>query len=739
MIRRVICILIILFAAPAMAETAVVRSGAHPGFSRLVLEFDTPVAWSYRRRGTSVLLSIERKDLSLDFSQVFNRIGHERLANIALVDGEIIIDLNADCGCALDLFELRPGLLVVDARDPGTEPSHPELLVAADESPERPRRPTTPARKAVLPRAELPVYGDFAPDTHPEPIPDAAPSVSTALEASQNTRQAVQAMQSLLVEQLGRAAAQGLVDAELPFDPLDPPSDSLAQTEPLPDTPKTQAQLDAHTSMDRDLGELPFVAMTDLGRPCLAEELVTVSGWNPDANFGTSIAAGRRELYREFDKLDPVSARRLARNYLYFGFGAEAIAILNLIDTPTEGDRVQQEIGRLLDSEPIDDLTLFQNQIGCASAAAMWAALALPELPPNTEMNREAIVLSFSDLPGHVRQNLGPRLAKRFIDRGDLAMAAHLRQTITRAIGSENPALLDAQMTRARGEDLEADRKLSNLAEANTDDAPQALIALFQRRWADGYALSPDQVALAEALAFEHRATETGKALVEAAILSMSRNKAFDAAFDRLNALSEDLALQIRDQVFAELVSRGQDAAFLHHVLARNDSVQTLHASTKMNIADRLLDLDLTQSAQRILGSEPGEDNARFRFLQARIALARGAPRDALNHLAGQSDEPAQLLRAQAYSALGQWQRAADAYDAAGDTDGAHRAAWHAGDWEALGAEASEPERQMADYMRTPSPAKATAEPTLAEAASQLTRSASLRDALASLLQRPES
>lgn len=732
MIRVLLSLSLVVLAIPALSEPVSVRSGAHEGYSRVVLELSDPVNWSYRQDGMTVALSFDRPGLEFDFSRVYDRIGRERIADIAVDAGDVVIRLNPGCACDVDLFELRAGLLVIDAREQGVAPARPDLLVAA-------AAPATPETVPMSPgpaiaRPELPVYGAFAADaTRAEPAPR-APVVTPALAANQSTRDAVAAMQELLVRQLARAAAQGLIDAEIPFDPVDAAPIHIAPQ--ATDTTREEAtnQLDAKTSIDRDLGQIPLVAVTDLRRPCLRDDLVTMSAWGVDAAFAPAIGAGRRGLYGEFDTLDPQAARKLAKSYLYYGFGAEASAILNLSGARTDDDHVLQQVARILDETPVADPTLFRDQIGCASAAAMWAALALPALPPGAIMNHEAIILSFSDLPAHARAHLGPRLVKKFIDAGDLAVAAHLRQTITRALGSDAPDLLDATLLQARGDTRAAEDAYAALASEHSTDAPKALIALFDHRWAEGQALSAEQIATAQALSFEHRGTDTGRSLRRAAILSLARNGAFDAAFQGISQRTEGASEPLREAVFLELLAHGDDAQFLRHVLSTLADVRALSGESRLDIADRLIGLGFPAQATTLLDPNEAAGSDRVRFLQARIALADGASANAMDLLAGQSGTPAARLRADALSALHQWHRAAIEYRNAGDAEDAARAAWHAGDWGRLGAAAPAAQSDVAAYLSAPAPVESGFTPSLRHAEQQLSRAADLRDLLSRLL-----
>ena len=722
-----------LVSGPAFAETVRVRSGEHPGFTRLVFEFSEPTEWAFDREDERGRIDIVRPGVTFDFSAVFDKIDRGRIAGVGSPVGSDRIDLSVACDCAVDVFELRPGLLVVDVRETGVLPARPDLLEAAKTG-----SPTAeiPIESPLTERAPLPIYGAFVEAPVAEEDTTPAASVQSALQVNQETQAAMARMQEILVRQLGRAAAQGLIQAELPFDPIEiapEPDDEDAKISAS--QVLEHANLNAHTSVDRDLGHLQPQNTTGDGQPCLPTALVTPSLWNVRHDFAAEISSARRNLFGEFDKPNPNSARILARIYLYFGFGAEAAAILKRFDVPPQEVEVFIAIAHMLDSEPVPNPTVFKDQIGCDSPAAFWAALALPQLPGTAEINREAIVLAFSDMPLHLRQLLGPKLAAKFIEHGDTDMAAHLRQAITRATDNADLDMLNADLLNAQGAQAEAEAVYARLTSTDTTDAPKALLALFDQRWPKGDALDPEQIQTAEALAFEFGASETGRALQHAALLSLARNGAFGLAWERLDRSDHDIPQDTRDDLFAELADRGTDAEFLRHALEGGSPEITLSERVRLSFADRLIALGYDDAAARFLNFQPVRNAQAHRMLRAKLALASNDPTQALNLLRDQSLEPGSTLRAEAHAALQNWNSAVDAFRHAGDSESQSRAAWQAGKWADLGQNAPDAQRMLADYIvQHDDQVSHPPAPTLSHAKQQLDQSTELRKLLGDVL-----
>ena len=122
--RAGILALILWFPAALHAEVSAVLSGEHAGFSRMVIQLPAPTRWAFGKSDTSYELRIADPDLELDTREVFKRIPHTRIAQIAR-PGPGRLALQLGCPCSVDTFELRPGRIVIDVRDSPTATAQP--------------------------------------------------------------------------------------------------------------------------------------------------------------------------------------------------------------------------------------------------------------------------------------------------------------------------------------------------------------------------------------------------------------------------------------------------------------------------------------------------------------------------------------------------------------------------------------------------------------------------------------
>ena len=180
----------------AIAEPVVLRSGEHDGFSRLVLPIGEATAWSLKQSGRRATLTLNRPRIEFDTRRVFDRIPRKRLVALGQDGpaGALVLDLG--CECEVSAFKQGESYLVIDISDGKAGPAAPvPRFRALTGSPYRFRFET----------------GSFAPTDAPK-VGQATPSAATIPVATPDIAQFVNASQRRLLEQIGRAAGQGLVD-----------------------------------------------------------------------------------------------------------------------------------------------------------------------------------------------------------------------------------------------------------------------------------------------------------------------------------------------------------------------------------------------------------------------------------------------------------------------------------------------------------------------------------------------
>lgn len=673
--------LIWAFATGLAAQTVPVRSGEHPGYSRLAL-FIGEAGWRLGRSPEGYTLAVEQAT-GFETDGVFDLIPRSRITALRQDGEQLRIDIVCDCHAIA--FPWRETWLIVDVRD-GAAPAGSPFETPFDGS-----------QQAVAPTAmDIPLLIDAAPPALPLPDPFLEPDRPDSR---------VDDVRLQMAEGLAEAAAQGLLDLAVPMRQIDdlatdaPPSvdDPPAETAPPTAAPAASAPpppepgrpgILARTSMDSALATL-MPSVENAADRCLPDSAFDLAAWAGTGDFGAEIASRRAALTTDTGVIPPGAPEDLARTQLAFGFTIEARQTLDLDDRQSqERDRLRV-LSLLIDAAPVPPDT-FADQSGCTGDVALWAALARGGLAGTTEVERIAVTQAFRRLPAVLQGLIGPRLAGYYIDSGDPAGAAMLLAKAESTDVAEESAvgLAAARLETAAGDAEGAFEELESLADEDARLGPEGVIALVDLAIA-GNAL-PDEglLSLLRTLRFEYRnrAEDADLGLAEARLLTASGRYAEAAAIGAV------LPQTGRDRAMTDLLqsaaSQADDATFLD--IAFSDIADTAGPAGLHAVAARLIDLGFPERALDLLSAPvTGETLLERRYLRATAAAALGRPDLVEAELLGLDDDRARELR-QSLVAPG----AADQVSAA----------WRTGDWDALGTQPDALLQAAAQAMTTPAP-----------------------------------
>lgn len=721
---RVIGILLayVILAIPAAAQDIGIRSGEHDGYTRLVLDMPARAEWTLLEDARHPVLIFEQP-WTFDTGDVFDRIARNRLVALQQPEpGHLQLDLA--CDCDLNVFWHSDAMLVVDIADgmpandritPRVRPeATPEQAVTSDNGDgahiaaetvwPRVRRSATLTQNRLIPPASRPQDGSEAVLANDE---------MQQIEALARKREQV-------MEQLGRAASQGLLSPNVNWPEAgarrtehDSPSMDTAVEAPATDEPPAEkhSALDnirAQSSIDRDfLKQGPVISgTTGEGQTCLPEALVRVSDWGEETPFGKQIGPLNARLYGEFDKPNETVALQLARLYVYFGFGAEALRTLRLIETPSEGREITLTMAEILAAGHAPPDSPLAGQLECASSVALWAAMSAPNLPENTPIETDAILRGFSALPLHLRRYIGPPLSQRFLSAGRPDTANRILRILDRGPEPDSPeiGLAKAEAKLAEGAVKEAGETLDEVVEKAAEPSARALVRRIETLWQDGGEISFEMAQLAGAYASETRDTPIHKNLLWAHVAALAASGAFHQAFeevDRIRSKGDAVREGLLNDVMGRLAAQAEDLDFLQYALPpASGPVPELSTSVANATAARLLDLGFAEPALAYLRGGAKVPHHRQRQIQrARAALHLAKPRQAEVELLGLEGADINLLRAEIRNRLGEHGAAARLFASAGETEAARLQAWLAEDWARLAADAEADLSEIASFM----------------------------------------
>ncbi|MFT5741968.1 MAG: hypothetical protein ACI86S_000023 [Paracoccaceae bacterium] len=737
--RWLLFVLFTLLGGAVCAQDTGVRSGEHETFSRLVVPVPIDAEWSLDRAADSYVLTVDGQAERYELGSVFARIPRTRISQVATGPAAGTLTLSLACEvCHADAFLWRPDRLVIDIID-GPAPSGSEFEGSNSE----------PVGQGELtsPPVVLPLTGN-ALDEFDTPTGEPFAMESQAIDVS--------AAQQALIESLARASSQGLLDivqddfsraitqaetsSEVPVAVQSPPADPGHPLTPGR-TPTGRPGISLRTSYDQAFPHVIAATLSDQGETCLEAAQFDLTSWSHTEQFNLDVGMQRTLLTEEFDRIPPTAPEALARSYIYYGFGREALQALSLDGVRSKSREILAEMAAVVDGDTVPD-GLLSAQLGCVGPGALWAVLAVETLiEQSVGVDRNAVLLAHRGLPEGLRGHLGAQLATRFLEVDDTETSTLILQAVQGSVTGESPAVDRAMADLAlRGGHIDAAfDQLAEARESNGRPTPETLIELVNLALQQERALDQDVIDLIAAVQFEFRgqaiSTELGALLARALAQQGLIAQAIKVTSPLADSMKDSDFTALQSEVFGRATEVLPDAAFLH--LAFDDFPTDINDEAQNAAAARLLTLGFPDRAGQLLLGDAGQDDMRERrYLRASIALALGQPEDALREIAGMTDPRASRLRAGALIARGDLGGAVAADRASLGEDGPDQnLAWRAGAWARLSESEDPLLRDISQRMLGDTIVTAPASP-LAQREFLLSKSSETRDLIQNLLER---
>lgn len=710
----------------AQAETVTIRSGEHADFTRLVLYLPRPLDWDLETKENKSTLTIRGNNITFDLGAAFDKISRQRVASLAPAPSENALEIELNCDCVVTSFLHENSMLVIDIGD-NSNSEFPEvaeqpqtaapLFGEADSDPMRAISESSNNLEARYSARQPYSFGQVGHVTTSR-AREFYLGFGVALDATSPTAETQATMDEerlarlkrvkdaelRLIEQIGRAATQGLLSVQQTQIGSTLSAENTGEVQPSEEVveiaqatqsenPMANVNLIAESSIDRSLLQtVDAMPQTRNGDACLSNEELAIETWGTTADFGAQLGQYRANLFGEFDQPNTGVALELAKLYLFFGFGAEARETLNMVDIAPRQKMLYLSLARIMEQkfDPIPGP--LRGQLDCDTAAAFWSALASPEIPQSAEINIAALLRTLNTIPIHLRTHLGPILSERLTLAGEPGAAASVLRVLNRGMERPNSQIHMAEATLEMSEgNLEAASvSLDAVVTANTELSPDALVNLIETLLTRGEAVPPKIADLAGAFAQERRDEPIGQDLRRVHILALADAARFVDAMQELERFKSDKSLsgyrELRSKTVQILAEKADDLTFLEFALYQShETPDQIDPDTANFVANRLINLGFSSPASNfILAPTEGAAGRDRRILRARLALAERRPRRAEAELLGLEGPKVDKLRAQAQSMTGNHGRAQQFYASLDQAVSENSEAWLAEDWDHL-------------------------------------------------------
>ncbi len=701
----------ILSALPLAAQQVVsVSSGEHDGFTRLVLRISPDVVWEVNEERGTVRVQFPNQALRFLTAQVFDRISHDRITDIAEIQSESgsVLQLTLPCSCDVQSFAFNGEYIVVDVYDGPKLPPVDAVEAASQWQPDALpfiQASNGPVRFMADVMAEAPMQPHLLPDPPVASKPSAAPHMESPSEPDQpsvaeapnhgNIVADMEAMsgaavadinaqvnaeddpamlarieeaQAQLLAQLTRAADQGLVNfVPAPVKPVEvaapvaKPAPQPALTAPVVD-PLLLQQLSARTAYSHGTEDALSDIVNEFAMPqCQEDSQFSMEGWGGEDGFSNQLAALRRQLLGEFDAPDPKTTEEIVQLYLRYGLGAEARLMLRESEVEIENSAIYSDMAAIIEGEPGLVTGPVAQGAGCGGSHEMWYLAA--GLGRYKVLEPLTITDSFSSYPIEVRSLIGPPLAQSFIERDQVDVAHVVLEIVRRAESGVTPAqkMAEAKVMESLGDLENAANVYRGLATGNSEIAPEALIAYARTLLATENPLPDSLLVDLESSAFFNRNTANADRL---RLWEIRVRNAVQGADKALAQLSENLQTrpeiggplrQIAAEIFEKATAEQTgDYQYAQLVLQYTDLLEQGPEgdAARLKIAEEMAGIGLPEIALDVMAPNLTRADAEARHVEAAAYLKLYQPAQALSVLEGDDGLDAYKIRLSAYLQL---------------------------------------------------------------------------------------
>ncbi len=532
-------------------------------------------------------------------------------------------------------------------------------------------------------------------------------TTSSEIAHLQENSTRISAAERQLLDSLSRAASQGVIFVD-PKRQIPKEATGASLKDDLvalvqSDGTASSIPVQSETVFERDL-ELANDRSKILinGQSCPSDQNYAVETWITESPLGDQLTDARNGLIGEFDRPDPSAVERLARLYVALGFGVEAKATLAAFGFNEPSKQSLIYLADVIDGIPTPPESPISRMGACNGKVALWAFVGGPLPYDAGQIDLNSVQSTFSALPAHIRDTLGPILVNRLLKIGQTNAAEAVRNALQRSSSAQNSslAITQAQLLLASGQPQAAEDSLTATESRNDLNSASRLVLSIDARLMRDQSIDRETTEDVAAQLHQNGDSDLGQKLRRALVLSQGSIGDFDQAFETLSDWPSSDHTDQQDKTLSELFGQlsrvPDDVIYAKQIFKRGEALRqaNLSPSLRIALADRISALGFSATADELLTPEIRETVA-GRLALARAAVAEKDGAAALTHLSGLDGDAATQLRALAYLALGEHSNAAELYQVLGDEESSAREAWRGASWEIVRDHGSEIERAV--------------------------------------------
>lgn len=570
------------------AEEMRVVAGAHPGFTRVVIHHGNSSKPSIEKTENGIRATSAGGSDRFQTENLFSRIDKQHLASVQ-TPSPGSIELFFACECEAEI-KTEAGMSIIDIIPKAKEEPKPPVIEAGN------------------------VKADFT-----LPVILGGPALSDPVTKPKETEAAL--LETELLRRLSASIAGGVLSK----------STSLAWQSA--NSERSTQPMAADT-------ELEFKEVT-----CPQPVHLDLSKWAENDEFSSGLAQLSPGVVDAAGRDDHVASLALARFYIRFGFGAEALQLLATLDDSGGDVRAARIMASVLEDKASPKIEFAQFWAGCDPIAALWAVLGSQETLALPEASYREMVFVFGAFPAPLQKTLGGRFASRLEEAGEKAQALTvLRMIETNAKDPDPERDLAAVTIRSPQPPPKAPPpELDQIVASESEASLEALIQKTEVSLVRKEAIPRETVDLLDSYRFQNRHGSEAPRLADLAVRVVATNGEIGSAFHRLRDL-ENPEPSLIEFIAVQVFKIESASDFLRYSWNLRPLISgAVSSELRMGIAERLLELGLPALAADFADILTEPDAA---HLQARIAIARNRTEQIEALIATSSEDERPQLKA---------------------------------------------------------------------------------------------
>jgi hypothetical protein len=697
--KKWIPLLLALTPSEVLSQKINVRSGAHDGFTRLVLDAPSDTFWTLQHTTNGAKLILQNHSEGFDISRIFDRIDNTHISKVTSTSSEL--SLQFSCLCVANAFKANPTLIAVDISSKISDPAAKFPTVynsnfqgsvsLSYESQATDKTKTMPKSHALKPYPEIKTFTASG-ENHfsnmeylndQRILYDINPYKNSEINLTKEFRKSI---------------------AIAPFINRKSPSSDRYSGEKLPlkrkiegsenyQTKKYNNSLTSQGNVQITLHSKEFLQNNGTEEmDCVNSNLLNFQDWDFESDMISEVTHLSRYIYSESGRVNPKQVSRLAQAYLNYGFGAEAIVIISLSNDLQRKDYALLGLANIIEHGHDKNNILSNILKDCDDDSSLWKILSSFNSNTLSEATIDSALFALNNLPVKLRRILAPQLSQRFLNAGSHEASAAALRIIELSEGNKSSAtnLEMAKLYMKRGQPKLARKQLLEIVSANTTQSATALAHLVRFLIDEEDEIDGRTGLLIGAFATELRGDPIAGDLSRTHVLALAKSGNFSEAFNVLAnekiRYSIEAYAELRSELLNFLTWHEDDITFLQYATGHMGLSQSeISKETLLILAKRFLDLGFPSLSDEIFPQETeGNNLPEYSTIKLQTDLELSRPHTALAFLSKTEGEVSARLRAEVEMQSGNFTDAHLAYRNLDDLPNSQYAAWLSTEWSAL-------------------------------------------------------